>query len=335
MKKIKKEEKLKIFKFCKDILQEETYSAIYGTVYGSAYYDIDQILESALVDYSQEAGNLAKKFLYGDFAINLLEIKKKEIETKLLKLLQKEGKGDFSKFYDLFKQFQNEDFFYKALSSFCIFLSAYEEKRTKRTEKNLKESLNSFYEKILSKWYIPLGKEVTETKEKLIEKGYPPLGEFLMWTGERKTITEIVEDCPKAEWLLGLAKRLGVEKRKLILASGLCADTVSHLIKDKRVLKAIKTCISYGNGIGTDKELKKANDEAWMANHQAEKSGLQVDFYASSYASCLNFYYTPIRTAEACSFYEGEFSKKENEQKTLKICKDVLGEEIINQFLLL
>ena len=150
MEKLKKEEKLKIFKFCKNILTESTYGATCDTLLGSAYYNIDQILESALVDHSREAENLVEKILYGDFAINILEVKKKEIEKKLLKLLQKERKGDFNKFYNLFKQFQNEDFFYKALRSFCIFISAYEEKRTKRNEKSLKKSLNSFCEKILS-----------------------------------------------------------------------------------------------------------------------------------------------------------------------------------------
>ena len=86
--------------------------------------------------------------------------------------------------------------------------------------------------------------------------------------------------------------------QQLTLAKGHCANTVRHLIKDKRSLKAIDAAIAFGNGTITKKELAAAADAAADAAAAAD---------ASTYAA-----------------------KKENQLLTANICREYLPFEIWN-----
>ena len=71
-------------------------------------------------------------------------------------------------------------------------------------------------------------------------------------------IEEIVKKCHRGDWLLWIALRVNVDKRKLTLAKAYCANTVRHLMKDERSINAIDVAIRYGNGQATDEELNTA-----------------------------------------------------------------------------
>lgn len=118
--------------------------------------------------------------------------------------------------------------------------------------------------------------------------------EAVEWA-ENKPIEEIINTCHRGDWLLWLARKLDVDFQKLTLARGLCANTVRHLMKDERSIKAVDTAIAFGKGEVTQEELDDASA------------------YASAYAS-----------ADASA-------KKENQLLTAKICRDVLGEILIEK----
>ena len=80
-----------------------------------------------------------------------------------------------------------------------------------------------------------------------------------------KTLREAWETCPRGDWMLWLAARLKVDHRKLTLAKGLCANTVRHLMKDERSLKAVDVAIAYGRGNATAEELYAAAASAYDA----------------------------------------------------------------------
>lgn len=81
------------------------------------------------------------------------------------------------------------------------------------------------------------------------------------WAGD-KTIEEVVEQCHIGDWLLWLAARIDIGLQPLTLAKGHCANTVRHLMKDERSIKAVDVAIVFGEGKATRKELDDAYDTA-------------------------------------------------------------------------
>ena len=66
--------------------------------------------------------------------------------------------------------------------------------------------------------------------------------EAIDWVGD-KSLQEAWNTCPRGDWMLWLYKRLYPDNlRELTLAKAHCANTVRHLMKDERSLKA---CLLY------------------------------------------------------------------------------------------
>jgi len=82
--------------------------------------------------------------------------------------------------------------------------------------------------------------------------------EAKVWAGD-KTWEEIYNTCHRGDWLLWLHYRTNKKDLKIrTLAKGHCANTVRHLMKDKRSIKAVDTAIEFGEGKATRKELNTA-----------------------------------------------------------------------------
>jgi hypothetical protein len=65
-------------------------------------------------------------------------------------------------------------------------------------------------------------------------------------------------NCVRGDWMLWIAKRLGVDDRKLTLAKATCVNQIRHLIKGQRSLDALDASFKYGNGKITREELNAA-----------------------------------------------------------------------------
>ena len=78
------------------------------------------------------------------------------------------------------------------------------------------------------------------------------------WAGD-KSWQEIYNTCHRGNWLLWLFKRTNPDDLQLlILAKGHCANTVRHLMKDKKSIKAVDAAIAYGEGKISREELDAA-----------------------------------------------------------------------------
>jgi hypothetical protein len=113
---------------------------------------------------------------------------------------------------------------------------------------------------------------------------------------EYPTFAEAWQACTRADWMLWIARKAGVDFRTLTLAKGLCAETVKHLMTDERSRKAVEVAIAYGRGEATDEELQDAAADAAYAA------------YAAAHA------------ADA---------KKENQLKTANICREILTDAVM------
>ena len=92
---------------------------------------------------------------------------------------------------------------------------------------------------------------------------------------ENKTWKEVYDTCHRGDWLLWLHLRTNVEDLHLrTLAKGHCANTVRHLMKDERSIKAVDAAILFGEGKITQEEL---NDAANAANEAAANAANAVN----------------------------------------------------------
>ena len=137
------------------------------------------------------------------------------------------------------------------------------------------------------------------------------------WAGD-KTIEEIVEQCHRGDWLLWLAAKIDIGLQPLTLAKGHCANTVRHLMKDERSIKAVDTAIAFGEGKATREELDKAADAAdataWVAAY------VGAAWVAAAVAA---------DAADAAAWVAAD--KKENQMKTADICRNYIGQLIIDK----
>ena len=77
-----------------------------------------------------------------------------------------------------------------------------------------------------------------------------------------KTVEEVVATCHRGDWLLWLAYKCDIELQSLTLAKGHCANTIRHLMKDDRSIKAVDIAIAFGEGRATREELDLAAADA-------------------------------------------------------------------------
>ena len=87
--------------------------------------------------------------------------------------------------------------------------------------------------------------------------------EARIWAGE-KSWKEIYDTCHRGDWLLWLFRRTNPKDLQLLtLAKGHCANTVRHLMKDERSIKAVDTAILFGEGKISREDLNAAHAAAY------------------------------------------------------------------------
>jgi hypothetical protein len=126
------------------------------------------------------------------------------------------------------------------------------------------------------------------------------------WAAD-KSWKEIFETCHRGDWLLWLFQKTNPnDLQVLTLAKGHCANTIRHLIKDERSIKAIDVAIAFGEGKASLEELPSAAAAADAAAYAAASDAADADSAASDGA------------------------RKENQQLTADICRKYLPIEIWN-----
>ena len=141
--------------------------------------------------------------------------------------------------------------------------------------------------------------------------------ESIEFASNYDSLIEAWNNCPRGDWMLWLASKLNVDKRKLFLAKGKCAETVIHLMKDERSRKAVQGSIDYGNGIINEDELRIIASAASASAASAYASDASA---AAAYASAASDAYASDASA-----------KLENQLETANICREILTGEIIKR----
>lgn len=142
------------------------------------------------------------------------------------------------------------------------------------------------------------------------------------WVGD-KTIEQAVAECPRGDWMLWLAGRVGVNRQSLILAAGHCANTVRHLMTDERSTNAVDAAIAFGEGRASEEDLQAARAAARAAAMAAAEDALAAEAAAMAAAEAA---WAAAEAAEAAWA-----SWEENQKQTADICRKYIGKEIIEK----
>jgi hypothetical protein len=172
--------------------------------------------------------------------------------------------------------------------------------------------------------------------------------ESVIWAGD-KTIEEVVHECHRGDWLLWLAQRCDVELKPLTLAKAHCANTVRHLMKDERSIKAVDVAIAFGHGRATLDELNEVySDAAKAAAYDAAYAAASAFAYASAYAAAnaaanaaaKAAAYAYVAVYAAAAAYAAVYAVDHavaaaadaaNRQQTADICRAHIGDIIIDK----
>jgi hypothetical protein len=167
--------------------------------------------------------------------------------------------------------------------------------------------------------------------------------ESVIWAGD-KTIEEAVHECHRGDWILWLAQRCDVELKPLTLAKAHCANTVRHLMKDERSIKAVDVAIAFGQGRATLDELNEvypAAADAYDAASATAKAAAYASAKAAAYAAAsaaaaadsefADAAYAAANDAATAAAYAAikAAASAANRQQTADICRKHIGELII------
>ena len=133
-------------------------------------------------------------------------------------------------------------------------------------------------------------------------------GAGIVWAEKQENPREFWNECQRGDWMLTLAKFLGVDKKLLILAGAHCANTVRHLMTDIRCYKAIEIALEYCDGKRSDVQLVSAGEGAmYAADVMAKDDCASSTIYAPShYAAAAAALYAHSKWPYA---FQDEYSK--------------------------
>ena len=166
-------------------------------------------------------------------------------------------------------------------------------------------------------------------KELLIELS--ACKDAIIWASN-KTIEEVVKECHRGDWFLWLGRKINLPLKEITLAKARCAKTVIHLMKDERSIKAVEVAERFGLGLATREELDAAASYASAAAYASAAYAASAAAAAAAAAAYAAYYaaYTTAYAADSAAAYIA-YAKKENQKQTADICKEILGELIINK----
>ena len=162
---------------------------------------------------------------------------------------------------------------------------------------------------------------------------FKPCGPSIEFLNKFETFEEAWEACERGGWMLDAAQLLGVDLRTLTLAKGMCANTVRHLMKDKRSTEAVDAAMAFGGEQITLKELKAADAGATAAYTDACISSIYPDIEVAFAAGCASYINACASyvAESACEIAYAYYARQKKNKETADICREVLTEAVFGK----
>ena len=163
-----------------------------------------------------------------------------------------------------------------------------------------------------------------KTLKEFLEKNHACRGGFDF--AKDLTLEQFLKTCERGDWILWLFVRMNPDcLRELTLAKAHCANTVRHLMKDQRSIKAVDVAIAFGEGKATRKELDAAAYGAYTAYSDAYAAAADAAYAYSAYA------YAAVAADDFTAAAGRAAARKQNQKLTAEICRKYLPLQIWDQ----
>ena len=159
------------------------------------------------------------------------------------------------------------------------------------------------------------------------------------WAAD-KDWKEIFETCHRGDWLLWLFQKTNPNDLQLLtLAKGHCANTVRHLMKDEKSIKAVDVAIAFGEGKASREELDTSASASYrvrLSTILAASASADADASYAAYAAAADAYaaadasYAAVCAACAADAASDVAAFTENLQLTADLCRKYLPIEVWN-----
>jgi hypothetical protein len=175
-------------------------------------------------------------------------------------------------------------------------------------------------------------KNTTKMKKKHLNwlQEYNACKESIRWIKQNniQSLEKAWNICERGDWLLWMATRLSIDRRKLVLCAALYAHTIVQHMEDARSRDAVRIAFLWGRGKATDVELEKASDDAYAAVIAART--VDTATYAAVWAAVWATTFTDAIWA-VNTIADASADKKSNQLYTAKIAKKVLTEDVLKK----
>jgi hypothetical protein len=161
-----------------------------------------------------------------------------------------------------------------------------------------------------------------------ITKFYP-CDKGLEYYNGHSTPEQAWNNCQRGDWMLWIAKKLAVDDRLFTKAKALCANTVRHLMKDKRSTDAIDAAMRYANGEITREELNKYAAAASAASAAAHAAAAAA--HAAYVYDAYPYAHAADAATDAATATATFATSAANCQATADICREILTEEVFEK----
>jgi hypothetical protein len=167
---------------------------------------------------------------------------------------------------------------------------------------------------------------------------FSPCKEGMEYYKRKASFEKAWNDCKRGDWMIWIAAKLKIDRRLLVKAAALCANTVRHLMKDKRSTDAIDACFRYAAGeIGESEMIEYARAAADADSSSATYASAAA--YAAAYAATRAYYSADRAAAAAASdaysasdaYAASEAARAANRQQTANICREVLTQAVMEK----
>lgn len=150
----------------------------------------------------------------------------------------------------------------------------------------------------------------------------------IQWIEEKniQSLEEAWNACERGDWLLWMATKLKVNKRKLVLCAALCAHTVVQRMQDARSRDAVRVAFLWGRGKATDEQLSSARKAAWAAT-----GGSGAAAAAARAADADDADGAARAAALATAWAAADGAADKNRLRTAEIARKVLTEEVMKK----
>jgi hypothetical protein len=168
-------------------------------------------------------------------------------------------------------------------------------------------------------------------KELLIERSSCAAGSD--WVDD-KTVEQAVEQCKNGAWLIWLGKKFNIDLQILTLAKVRCVKTIFNLIADQKSIEALNIAEKFGLGEKTKEELDEALELAKSGTYNSQTSGQAHYAVIAAIDTTDSVEINPadnVANAYAAVDVKNPDLKNESLELTADICREIIGDLIINK----